>query len=220
MKGAAVRGQRLVYAPAVLRRAPEPAPVTPGPATVPAGIAVADDGDEALMRRYCCGEDAAFRQLFARHAGRVYGYLHQCTGSRSLAEDLSQQTWLHVHRGRDSFQGGGRFVPWLYAIAANLRRDGVRRDRRRPEDLTASGGVPDHPVELLPPEQEERATAVRAALLEIAEEYREVIVLHRWHDLSFAEIAVALGTTEGAVKLRAHRGYLKLRALLAERGLP
>ena len=65
----------------------------------------------------------------------------------------------------------------------------------------------------------ERAESVQAALRLLPAAYREVIVLHRWHELSFPEIAEILGTTEGAVKVRAHRGYLKLRELLQEEGV-
>jgi RNA polymerase sigma factor (sigma-70 family) len=208
----------VVYAPGVLRRPWKTDPFPSGHGPAPGGGT--EEDDETLMRRYCEGDEQAFRALFARHGGHVYGYLHHCTVSRALAEDLSQQTWLHVHRGRRSFEPGARFLPWLYAIATNLRRDRARRDRRRPEDLTADGAPPLACTEALSPAAQERAAAVRAALAEIPEDHREVIVLHRWHDLSFAEIAAVLGTTEGAVKLRAHRGYVKLRALLAERGLP
>jgi len=185
-----------------------------------AGGAAEPDGqktDEELMGRYVDGDRAAFMTLFGRYTGRIYGYLLHCTGDRALAEDLAQQTWLRLHHARATFQPGARFAPWIYTIAANLRRDHVRGSTR--EYLTADGEAPEPEPELPAAGATERAEAVQRALGSLPAGYREVIVLHRWHELGFAEIAQILGTTEGAIKVRAHRGYLKLRELLQRAGL-
>ena len=122
--------------------------------------------DEALMAAYCAGDEAAFRRLFQRYGGRIYSFLLHTTGERTQAEDLSQQTWLKLHRARGSFDGGSRFAAWLYTIAANLRRDEARVRRRRPEDLTADGQVPSFAASA-EPEVSAEAEAVRRALEEI-----------------------------------------------------
>lgn len=175
--------------------------------------------DEALMSRYSDGDDAAFGVLFERYGERVYRFLLHSTGSPALTEDLSQQTWLQVHRARRSFRMEERFAAWLYTIAANLRRDAARRKRRRPEDLTSDGQLPTQMVEA-PPPPGEGIERVRRALASLPEGYRDVIIMHRWHDLNFAEIAAILGTTESAIKLRAFRGYERLRELLREGDQP
>lgn len=162
------------------------------------------------MQRYLDGDMQAFRALFARHTPRVYGFLLHRTGEAALAEDLTQQTWLRVHAARATFRAGARFRPWLYTIAANLRRDQLRA--HPPEDLP--GTLPEPPQEEDPDEARARRDLLRRALLALPEPYRDVIVLHRYHDLGFAEIAEIVGATEGAVKLRAHRGYLMLREQL------
>lgn len=164
------------------------------------------------MRRYQAGDNAAFQALFARHAGKLYGYFAHRSGSRAQAEDLSQKTWLRVHHARARYQPELRFLPWLYTIAANLGRSERARDGAR-EHLTADGTLPEEAT-LVEPGLDERQRAVRKALAALPESQREVILLHRYQGLGFAEIAAALSISEGAVKLRAHRGYLQLRALL------
>lgn len=163
------------------------------------------------MTRYCQGDERAFEALFTRYATRVHAFLLRHVRDRARADDLLQATWLNVHRARATFRDGERFAPWLYTIANNARRDDGRRRSRDQADLTREGTLPEPRVE---PDEPAALDAVQAALADLSESYREVIVLHRWHDLGFVEIAKILGTTEGAVKLRAHRGYLALREAL------
>jgi RNA polymerase sigma-70 factor, ECF subfamily len=196
--------------------------------------------DEVLMRRYCAGDERAFEALFARHAGRVHAFLVRHVRDRALADDLLQSAWLHVHRARGTFRDGERFTAWLYTIANNLRRDEGRRRARDQAALSRDGKLPEPSAAASAAAGGigggggggaagaaggggsgaagggELAERVAAALEALPEQYREVIVLHRWHDLGFAEIARMLGTTEGAVKLRAHRGYLALREALGK----
>ncbi len=164
------------------------------------------------MERYQHDDRQAFDELFRRHAQRVFGFLYRHTFDRARAEDLLQQTWLKVHRARASYRAGAPFAPWLYTIANNARRDAARGDSRSREELTTDGAAPEATPAV---DEGPDAERVRAALLALPEAYREVIVMHRWQELSFAEIAEVLSTTEGAIKVRAHRGYLALREILA-----
>ena len=168
------------------------------------------------MRRYRQGETRAFDALFRRHATRVHAFLLRHTRDRARADDLLQATWLKVHRARETFRDGERFTSWLYTIANNARRDEGRQKARDQSDLTREGQLPEAPQKVEGDAAD--AELVRLALAKIPEQYREVIILHRWHDLGFGEIASVLGTTEGAIKLRAHRGYLALREALKELG--
>ncbi len=167
------------------------------------------------MARFIQGEAVAFDALFQRYARPVHGYLTRLTGSPALAEDLVQLTFLSVVRARGRFQAGARFKPWLYAIATNAARDAQRR-QHRPEELTPRGELPatlaaDGPA----PRDVGLERAVQRALAQLPEGQRVPIVLHRFEGMGFAEIAEALGLTESAVKVRAHRGYARLRKLLA-----
>lgn len=171
--------------------------------------------DEALMARFCQGEAAAFTAIFQRYARPVQGYLTRLTGNRALAEDLVQLTFLSLVRARGRFLPGARLKPWLYAIATNAARDQQRRNQR-PEELTAQGELP---LQAADDSAVARDTGlertVQRALEQLPEGQRIPIVMHRFEGMSFAEIAEALGLTETAVKVRAHRGYARLRELLA-----
>lgn len=168
------------------------------------------------MLRYQRGEEQAFNVLFARYASRIYRFLLHAVGDRAEAEDLTQHSWLHVIRARDTFRPDHRFRPWLYRIATNLYIDAARARARRGEVLTSDGTLPEGAGH--DPQRPERHEAVRRALLQLPEGTREVIILHRWHDLSFAEIGEATGISESAAKVRAHRGYLELRGILMAGG--
>ena len=172
------------------------------------------ESDETLMTRFCQGDTRAFDALFQRHARPVHGYLCRLTGSPAAAEDLVQQTFLSLVRSRGRFLEGARVKPWLYAIATNAARDWQRR--RRPEDLTAAGELPTSvPAEAPAPRDAGLERAVQKALAQLPEGQRLPIMLHRFEGMGFAEIAEAMGLTETAVKVRAHRGYARLRELLA-----
>jgi len=174
----------------------------------------APEPDEMLMARFIGGDSSAFDALFMRYAGRVNAYLRRMVGP-TTADDLTQTTFLSVVRSRGRFQHGARFRPWLYAIASNAARDYLRRARfeqpaedGQPPEQVAEDVLPDPPLE----------RAVHAALAQLPPQQREAILLHRFEGFSFGEIAESLGLTESAVKVRAHRGYVRLRVLLAHLG--
>ncbi|WP_338863734.1 RNA polymerase sigma factor [Myxococcus stipitatus] len=167
------------------------------------------------MARFCEGHAPAFDALFQRHSRQVRGYLTRLTGSMASAEDLVQLTFMSLVRSRGRFLPGARFKPWLYAIATNAARDFQRRGRRG-EELTSEGELPVSIADDSPgPRDAGLERAVRQALDMLPEGQRIPILLHRFEGMGFAEIADTLGLTESAVKVRAHRGYARLRELLA-----
>ncbi len=179
-----------------------------------AGATEASPSDETLMTRFRQGDTRAFEALFQRYSRPVHGYLSRLTGSPAAAEDLVQQTFLSVVRSRGRFLEGARVKPWLYAIATNAARDWQRR--RRPEELTEEGELPTSvPAEAPTARDTGLERAVQRALEQLPEGQRLPIMLHRFEGMGFAEIAESLGLTETAVKVRAHRGYARLRELLA-----
>jgi RNA polymerase sigma-70 factor (ECF subfamily) len=173
------------------------------------------ESDEILMLRFVEGDRGAFEILFQRYQGPVYGYLARIVG-KGAGEDLVQASFLSVVRARGRFDRAARFKPWLYAIATNAARDYLRRGRV--EQLTSQGESAGAEEATDPPDVDPgRERAIQRALLQLPENQRLAIVMHRFQNLSFAEIAEALDLSESAVKVRAHRGYERLRALL--RGL-
>src|SRR5688572_17383111 len=174
--------------------------------------------DEDLMAAYVAGDQAAFEELFRRYAPALLRVIGRQLSSPGEAHDLVQQTFLQLHRARRDFKPGARLRPWIFTIALNLKREHFRRLRRRPEAPLELDGRNDPAVLPDSPERAENQRAVRRALDQLPPDHREVIVLHWLEGLSFPEVSVIVGASVSAVKVRAHRGYVALRKLLAEAG--
>lgn len=171
--------------------------------------------DEELMQRYVAdGDRAAFEALFRRHGPRLRGFFLRSVGDATVAQDLVQQTFLHVHRARHDFQPGRPLKPWLYTIAVNVRRELYRRRGRKPETQLDPERHPTPSVQPDTSSPEERL--VRRALADLPDGQREVVLLHWYEGWSFREIAEMVGASHSAVKVRAHRAYKKLRAALED----
>lgn len=170
------------------------------------------------MAAYVAGDAIAFDRLFVRWAPRIRR-LYMRSGLRGdQADDLVQQCFLQVHRARADFQADRRLHPWILTIALNLRRQLFRRQGRKPEQgLDVEVQEPRAPA--IDPDAPLMAEVVRTALASLNDAHREVILLHWFEGMSFAEIATVLGGTTTALKVRAHRGYTKLRAHLEAAGV-
>lgn len=171
--------------------------------------------DEQLMAAYVAGDEGAFQVLFQRYAPLLLGLMRKARLTDPDARDLVQQTFLQLHRGRRDFRQGARLRPWLLTIAYNLRRDHFRRLGRRPE-----APLEREPVSGITPatalERRYDVDRMRAALERLSADQREVIELHWMGGIPFPEIAAAMGLKVSTVKVRAHRGYRRLRGLLEE----
>jgi RNA polymerase sigma-70 factor (ECF subfamily) len=173
--------------------------------------------DDQLMLAYAAGDLQAFDVLFERWAPRLHAFFSRTLGSSADADDLLQLTFLRMHRARSSFHPGQPLRAWMFAIAARLQKDELRRRSRSTRAATEARSGADEKT-AMPDDHDahsELASVLRAALEELPESQRTVIHLHRYERMSFAEIAEVLGTTQGAVKLRAFRAYRRLRSSLA-----
>ena len=167
--------------------------------------------DEALMAAHVAGDTAAFGVLFERYSGILLALARRQMFAGQDAADLVQQTFLHVHRARRDFRPDGKFRPWLFTIARNVRLEHFRKLGRRPESqLDLELGEP-----ATGPDRSEARLAVRAALGRLPPSQREAIHLHWFEGYSMAEIAALVGASVSAVKVRVHRGYQALRKVLA-----
>ena len=170
--------------------------------------------DEELMAAYVDGDTAAFDELFRRYAPRLLRTVRRQVRSEEDAQEIVQQAFLHLHRARLDFQRGSKLRPWIFTIALNLKREYFRRRGRRPEAPLELDGRSDPRVEPHDPVRKERAAQLRAALVTLPEGQREVIELHWFREMSFQEVAEVVGASVSAVKVRAHRGYSRLRQTL------
>lgn len=164
------------------------------------------------MSAYVAGDARAFEQLFARLAPRVHAFFLRSFRSQAVADDLLQETFMKVHRARERYDQALRVAPWVFTVAARVRLDELRKRLRLPEDADEEAlARADEQAPREPPPDTDLQDAVRAALEKLPESQRTVIHLHRYEGMTFPEIARVLGTTSGAVKLRAFRGYETLR---------
>jgi RNA polymerase sigma-70 factor, ECF subfamily len=177
-----------------------------------------------LMARYQDGDANAFRTLYAEVSPRLLGYLMKMARSRAVADDLLQQTFLKVHRARAAYIRGTDPLPWIYSIAHRTFIDEARKKKRAIVNVAtdAEGTVPDVPATITgdavgatdEPVDSEEAKAALDALAQLPDAQREAVVLTKLEGKSVAEAAEIAGTTIGAMKVRAHRGYEALRKLL------
>ena len=170
---------------------------------------MAAPSDEQLMLALRDGELFAFDALFRRHYETVRGLCARISASDDGGDDLAQETFLRILRHRATYRGDAQFTTWVYRIARNVCLENLARASRerglaeqwRAESSTSASGVSGDDIAQLD-----------AAMRSLTPEHREVLVLCRYHELSFAAIAEILGCTAGAARVRAHRALAALRA--------
>lgn len=183
---------------------------------------VVEDPDRELVERWQAGDEKAFEELIERHQQRVYRLLYRMMGNREDAEDLTQETFLSLHRHGHRFRSESRFSTFIYRVAANAalnRRRALGRGRARVEKLkTRNDAGDDLPSAPRDPEDSalggELSEHVRAALATLSPALRMPVILYDIEGLAYGEIAKALGVAEGTVKSRIHRARRALREAL------
>jgi len=173
--------------------------------------------DVRLMLAFASGDTQAFDALFGRWAPRLLRYLERLVRDAATAEELVQEAFLRVHRARDRYSPDARFSTWLYRIATNLAWNELRRPRRRDphESIEESAPLVDAHSGVDELAHARRvADEVETALAELPERQRSALWLAAVEGLSYAEVAVAIDTSEKAVKALVHRARSSLAARL------
>jgi RNA polymerase sigma-70 factor (ECF subfamily) len=161
---------------------------------------MSDNPELAVIRRAQGGDARAFEALVDEYQGVLYNLALRMTGNAEDARDLTQTVFLKVWRNLASYDSRHRFYSWIYRITINESLNFVQRRRRHtelddrlpdagptPEDELASNELGDH---------------IQGALMSLSAEYRQVIVLRHFHDLSYTEIADVVGVPEKTIKSR------------------
>lgn len=184
----------------------------------PAGmLSLGTTTEEGLMSRYAAGDDIACRQLFALLTPQIRAFFLRSFMDPVLADDLMQTTFLKLHRARASYRPELPLKPWVFTIAACVRRDELRRRYRLPPHVSeveieqAESRRASNVTAMWEPDGEDDVDAARAAIARLPESQRAVLHLHCHEELTFEQIAEVLGTTPGAVRVRASRAYERLR---------
>jgi RNA polymerase sigma-70 factor, ECF subfamily len=148
--------------------------------------------------------------LFERYHVPLFNFYLKMTGDRPVSEDLVQDVFFRILKYRHSYRTDTAFRAWMYQIARNARVDYLRK--RRPEASWEPEMSPTvAPVDTA--QQSQEALLLRSALMQISEDKREVLVLSRFQDLKYEEIAQLLGCEVGTVKTRVHRALQELRQI-------
>jgi RNA polymerase sigma-70 factor (ECF subfamily) len=166
-----------------------------------------------LVERLRAGDPRAFEELVIAYQHRVFGVALRMLGSRAEAEEIAQEVFLRAHRALADFRGDARLGTWLYAIASRLCLNRLASaDRRVARGDAALAEVPAAaPDAADAAEHAQRDAALRAAIAELPEERRIVLVLRDIEGLTYDEIAEALALEPGTVRSRLHRARMKLK---------
>jgi RNA polymerase sigma-70 factor (ECF subfamily) len=175
-------------------------------------------GDEReLVARHQRGEPHAFEELVIVYQHRVYGVALRMLGRRADAEDVAQEAFLRAYRAVGEFRGDAKLSTWLYAITTRLclnRLASPAHQRTRLDDELLSRVADDTGDVAAHVERREREAAVHAAIAELDDDRRVVLVLADLEGLAYEEIAEALGVPIGTVRSRLHRARMDLKTRL------
>ena len=193
-----------------------------------AGEAQSVDSDAAVMLRVKQGDDSAFDYLVQKYRRAMLSFMFRMAHNSAAAEDLAQEVFLRVYRSRESYEANAKFTTWLYRIATNLAVNHARDTRHeRPENQVSldepdeeSGQTMDVADETLTVEQnilrQERMKAIRAKVQALPERQRMAILMHKYQQMDYRQIAEVLKLSESATKSLLFRAYETLRGQLAE----
>ncbi len=184
--------------------------------------------DVQLMLDVKAGDSASFELLLQKYRTPLVNFLYRMVRDPATAEDLAQEVFLRVYRGRQKYVPNAKFTTWLYRIATNLALNALRDARYRQMgislDQTSESSGNDPVVIALPDrrvgvEQElmarDRAALIRRAIDALPEKQRVAVLLHKYHELDYAEIARILECSPSALKSLLFRAYETLRVQLA-----
>lgn len=168
----------------------------------------ADDSDVALVLG---GDLGAFEGIVRRWQGRLVNLAWRFCRDRARAEDMAQEAFLNAFRSLRTFRGDSTFSTWLTAIALNTCRSRLRADGPPLLGMPSIDPFAVEPSALQGLQDEERAEAVRRAVLTLPARYRDAIVVYYFHGCDVSQAALTLGIAAGTVKAHLHRGRELLR---------
>ena len=188
------------------------------------GATAALDCDAELMLRVKEGDGASFGLLLEKHRSPVVHFLYRMVQNQAVAEELAQEVFLRVYRSRSSYEPTAKFTTWLFRIATHLALNSLRdgKNERLQERLDRdSGEMPARQVSDSRPSVEQkmvyraRLDEVRQAVAALPEKQRAAVVMHKYQEMEYSQIARVLRCSESAVKSLLFRAYETLRARLA-----
>ena len=190
------------------------------------GVALDELTDAEIMLRVGAGDDAAFDHLVAKFRRPVVSFMYRMSHNQAVAEELAQEVFLRVYRSRQTYAAEAKFTTWLYRIATNLAVNHARdtkNERTAPsvsldEPDQETGSKPDVADKSLTAEQQllrsERMAAIKQHVMELPERQRMAVLMHKYQEMDYREIAQVLKLSESATKSLLFRAYETLREKL------
>src|SRR5204863_7873501 len=185
--------------------------------------------DVQLMLDAKAGDEQSFALLLHRYRSPLVNFLYRMVRNREQAEDLAQEVFIRVYRAREEYVPSAKFTTWLFRIATNLALNSLRDHRYRKLEMSIDAPLTDseegderpfevadkHPTVEQELVEEERKKMIRHAIEKLPEKQRAAVLLHKYQELDYAEIAKILRCSESALKSMLFRAYETLRVELA-----
>jgi RNA polymerase sigma-70 factor (ECF subfamily) len=185
--------------------------------------------DVQLMLDVKGGDEQSFELLLQRYRTPVVNFLFRMVKSREQAEDLAQEVFIRVYRAREDYVPTAKFTTWLFRIATNLALNSLRDHRHQKLEMSIDAPLTDsdegderpfevadkHPTIEQELVENERKKMIRRAIEKLPEKQRVAVLLHKYQELDYAEIAKILSCSESALKSLLFRAYEVLRVELA-----
>jgi RNA polymerase sigma-70 factor (ECF subfamily) len=184
--------------------------------------------DAEVMLRVAKGDDAAFNYLVEKFRRPIISFMYRTTHNQATAEELAQEVFLRVYRSREGYEASAKFTTWLYRIATNLAVNNARDTKHeRAENQVSldepdeeSGSTMDLADTRISAEQqllrEERLGAIRKVVEALPERQRMAVLMHKYQNMDYKEIAGVLKLSESATKSLLFRAYESLRESLQQ----
>ena len=188
------------------------------------GATAALDLDAELMLRVKEGDGASFGVLLDKHRSSVVHFLFRMVQNHAVAEELAQEVFLRVYRSRGTYEPTAKFTTWLFRIATHLALNSLRdgRHERSQERLDDdSNEMPVRQVKDVRPTVEQsmvyqtKLEEVRQAIAGLPDKQRAAVLMHKYEEMEYSQIAKVLSCSESAVKSLLFRAYESLRERLA-----
>lgn len=189
-----------------------------------AGLAAAIDYDAELMLRVKSGDDASFGVLLEKHRNPVIHFLYRMVQNGAVAEELAQEVFLRVYRSRASYEPTAKFTTWLFRIATHLALNSLRDGKNERKQESLDDAIEDQPVRQVSDNRptieqdmlyQARLAEVKHAIQTLPDKQRAAVLMHKYEEMEYSQIARALNCSESAVKSLLFRAYETLRARLA-----
>jgi RNA polymerase sigma-70 factor, ECF subfamily len=184
--------------------------------------------DAQIMLRVKAGDESAFEYLVQKYRRPMLNFMYRMAHNSAVAEDLAQEVFLRVYRSRENYEASAKFTTWLYRIASNLAVNHARDTRhQRPENTVSldepdqeSGLTMDVPDNSLTAEEaivrRERLAAIRQRIETLPERQKMALIMHKYQQMDYRQIAEVLKLSESAIKSLLFRAYETLRVQLKE----